>query len=66
MSLVRTTVTVIGLAYAISRHPVVRASIRHAPKLMTPRMRQAAADAVLDAAYAAGATVRRVVPRRLR
>lgn len=65
MSVVRTTVTVIGLAYAISRHPVVRAGIRHAPKLVTPRMRQAASDAVLDAAYSAGAAARRVMPRKL-
>jgi hypothetical protein len=65
MSVVRTTIAVVGVAIAVSRHPLVRAGIRHAPKLMTPRMRRMAADMVLDTAYAAGVAARRVVPRKL-
>jgi hypothetical protein len=65
MSVLRTTIAVVTVAIAVSRHPIVRAGVRHAPRLMTPKMRQAATDAVLDAAYAAGAAARRVVPRKL-
>jgi hypothetical protein len=65
MFVLRTTLAVVTVAIAVSRHPVVRAGVRHAPKLVPPRMRQAATDAVLDAAYAAGAAARRVVPRKL-
>jgi hypothetical protein len=62
---VEVTVAVVGLAITISRHPLVRAGLRAAPQLMTPAMKQAAVDAVLDGAFAAGAKVRRIVPRRL-
>jgi len=62
---VEVTVAVVTLAVAVSRHPVVRAGIRAAPHLMTPAMRQAAADLALDAAYRAGVMARRILPRGL-
>lgn len=65
MSVVRTTVAVVGVAIAVSRHPLVRAGLRHAPKLMTPKMRQMATDAVLDTAYSAGVAARRIIPRKM-
>jgi len=60
---VELTVAVVSVAIAVSRHPLVRAGIKAAPHLMTPAMRQAAADATLDAAYRAGTVARRIVPR---
>ena len=62
---VELTVAVVGIAITISRHPLVRAGIKAAPHLMTPAMKQAAAGAALDAAYAAGTLARRMLPRRL-
>jgi hypothetical protein len=62
---VELTVAVVGIAVTVSRHPLVRAGLKAAPHLMTPAMRQAAAGAVLDAAYAAGVAARRVVPRKI-
>lgn len=63
MSVIRTTVTVIGVAMAVARHPMVRAAVRSAPLLMTPRMREMAADAALDAAFQAGVVARKIVKR---
>jgi len=62
---VEVTVAVVTLAVAVSRHPVVRAGIKAAPHLMTPAMRQAAAESALDAAYRAGVVARRILPRGL-
>ncbi|MDR3473824.1 MAG: hypothetical protein P4M09_19380 [Devosia sp.] len=62
---VELTVAVVGIAVAVSRHPLVRAGLRAAPHLMTPGMKQAAADTALNAAYGAGALARRIVPRSL-
>ncbi|HEV7719446.1 MAG TPA: hypothetical protein VGO70_10785 [Arsenicitalea sp.] len=65
MSIVKTTVTVIGLAVAVSRHPLVRAGMKAAPHLVTPAMRDAAAERARLAAYNAGVTLRRIVPRKI-
>ena len=62
---VEVTVAVVGVAVAVSRHPLVRAGFRAAPHLMTPAMKQAAADTALNAAYAAGVLARRLLPRGL-
>ena len=61
LAAVEVTVAVVGIAVTVSRHPLFRAAVRSAP----PAMRNAAADAVLDAAYQAGVVARRLVPRRL-
>ena len=58
-------VAAIGIAVTVSRHPLVRAGIKAAPQLMTPAMRQAAAEKALDAAFTAGVMARRILPRRL-
>jgi hypothetical protein len=65
MSLFRVAATALTVAVAVARHPMVRASVRAAPRLITPRMRELATDAALDAAYQAGVIARRVVPRKL-
>jgi hypothetical protein len=65
MSIVKTTVTMIGLAVAVSRHPLVRAGLKAAPHLVTPAMRNAAAERAKLAAFNAGATLRRIVPRKI-
>ena len=58
-------VAVIGVAVTVSRHPLVRAGVKAAPHLMTPAMREAAAEATLNAAYNAGVLARRILPRKL-
>lgn len=63
MSPIRTAATVIGVAVAVARHPAVRAAMRAAPLLVTPRMRQNAAEATLDTAYRAGVLARKIVRR---
>ena len=63
MSVVRIAVTAASVAAAIIRHPAVRAGLRAAPLLITPRLRQMAADATLAAAYNAGVAVRKLVGR---
>ena len=55
----------IGIAVTVSRHPLVRAGIKAAPHLMTPQMKQMAERRARDAAFAAGALARRIVPRSL-
>ena len=62
---VELTVSVVGIAITISRHPLVRAGIKAAPHLMTPAMKEAAAETALNAAYTAGALARRIVPKSL-
>jgi hypothetical protein len=64
MSAIRTAATVIGVAMTVARHPVVRAAVRAAPLLVTPKMRAAATDATLDAAYKAGVLARKIVNRK--
>ena len=63
MSPIRTAATVIGVAITVARHPVVRAAVRAAPLLITPRMREMAADATLETAFRAGAVARKIVRR---
>ncbi|MEO8758294.1 MAG: hypothetical protein ABI398_11165 [Devosia sp.] len=63
MSPIRTAATVIGVAVAVARHPIVRAAVRAAPLLVTPRMREMAAEATLDTAFRAGAIARKIVRR---
>ncbi len=48
MSPIRTAATLIGVAVTVARHPMVRAAVRAAPHLVTPRMRSMAADATLE------------------
>ena len=57
-------VAAVGIAITVSRHPLVRAGIRAAPHLMTPRMKAAAAERVREAAFSAGVIARRIVPRQ--
>jgi hypothetical protein len=62
---VELTIAVVGVAVAISRHPLVRAGIKAAPHLMTPTMKENAAELARNAAYTAGSLARRVVPRSI-
>lgn len=64
MSVFRIAVTAVGVAATLARHPTVRAGIRAAPLLITPRMREMAAEAVLSTAYKAGVAARQLVPRK--
>jgi hypothetical protein len=64
MSVLRVAITAIGVAATVARHPMVRAGLRAAPLLITPRMKQMAADATLNAAYNAGVVARRVIKRQ--
>ena len=63
MSPIRTAATLIGVAVTVARHPMVRAAVRAAPHLVTPKMRQMATEATLDTAFRAGALARRLVKR---
>ena len=63
MSPIRTAATVIGVAVAVARHPAVRAAVRAAPLLVTPKMRLAAQEATLETAFRAGALARKIVRR---
>jgi hypothetical protein len=63
MSAIRTAAAVIGVAMAVARHPMVRAAVRAAPRLMTPEMKAKATDATLEAAFRAGAMARKIVKR---
>ena len=63
MSPIRTAATVIGVAITVARHPVVRAAVRAAPLLITPRMREMAADATLETAFRAGVVARKIARR---
>ena len=63
MSPIRAAATVIGVAVAVARHPVVRAAVRAAPLLVTPRMREIAAEATLDTAFRAGVLARKIARR---
>lgn len=65
MSVFRLAVTAAGVAVTLARHPAVRAGLRAAPLLITPAMREKAADAALSTAYRAGALARRIVPKKM-
>lgn len=64
MSVFRVAITAVSLAATVARHPAVRAGLKAAPLLITPRMREMAADAALEAAYNAGALARKLVKRQ--
>ncbi len=59
----RTVATLVGVAVSVARHPTVRAAVRAAPLLITPRMREMAQEATLETAFRAGALARRIVKR---
>lgn len=63
MSPIRTAATVLGVAIAVARHPAVRAAMRAAPLLVTPKMRDMAQEAALETAFRAGALARKVIHR---
>jgi len=63
MPTIRTAATLIGVAVTVVRHPAVRAAVRAAPLLVTPKLRAAAAEATLDAAFRAGVVARKIVRR---
>ena len=63
MSPIRTAATVISVAIAVARNPMVRAAVRAAPQVMTPQMRARAADATLEAAFRAGVLARKIMKR---
>lgn len=65
MSVVRLALTAASIAVTVARHPAVRAGLRAAPLLVTPAMREKAAETALSTAYRAGTLVRRIVPRSL-
>jgi hypothetical protein len=63
MSPIRAVAAALGVAVTAARHPVVRAAIKAAPLLITPRMREMAQEATLETAFRAGALARRIVRR---
>ena len=63
MSPIRTAATLFGVAITVARHPMVRAAVRAAPRLVTPKMRARATDVTLEAAFRAGVLARRIVKR---
>jgi hypothetical protein len=63
MSPIRTAATVIGVAMTVARHPAVRAAVRAAPLLVTPKMRATATEVTLDTAFRAGKLARKIMKR---
>jgi hypothetical protein len=63
MPVLRTAIAAVSVAVAVASHPVVRAAIRNAPLLVTPKMRAAAAEATLNTAFRAGVLARKIVRR---
>lgn len=63
MSAIRAAVTLIGVAVTVARHPLVRTAVRAAPHVVSPQIRQKAADATLDTAYRAGVFARKLMKR---
>lgn len=63
MSPIRTAATIIGVAVTAARHPAVRAAVRAAPLLVTPKMREMATEATLETAFRAGVLARKIVRR---
>lgn len=61
MSIIRSAVTAVALARTMIGHPVVRAGIAAAPRLLTPKVKTAAKDAALTGAYKAGVLARKIV-----
>ena len=56
MPVLRTAATIIGVAVTVARHPAVRAAVRAAPLLITPKMR-AMLDANFDKVFSQGSDV---------
>jgi len=65
MSVLRLAITAASIAVTVARHPVVRAGVRAATLLITPAMREKAAETALSSAYQAGVFVRRIMPRKI-
>jgi hypothetical protein len=63
MSPIRTVAAILGVAVTVARHPAVRAAVKAAPLLITPRMREMAQEATLETAFRAGMLARRIVKR---
>jgi histidinol dehydrogenase len=61
MSVLRIALTAAGVAATVARHPAVRAGVKAAPLLITPKMRADMSEAVLATAYKAGAAARLLV-----
>ena len=61
MSIIRSAVTAAALARTVIAHPMVRAGIAAAPRLLTPKVRAAAKDVTLSTAYKAGQLARKIV-----
>jgi hypothetical protein len=51
------------VAVAVARHPTVRAAVRAAPLLITPKMRAIATEATLETAFKAGVIARKIARR---
>ena len=64
MSVLRVALTAATVAATVVRHPMVRAGLKAAPLLITPKLREMAKDAALDAAYGAGTLARKIVSRK--
>lgn len=62
MSRVRVARSLVVAAIAASRHPGVRAAIRHAPDLVSDQRKTAAFEAAKRAARKAGETTARIIP----
>ena len=63
MSPLRAAATIIGVAVTVARHPAVRAAVKAAPLLVTPKMRAMATDATLETAFRARVLARKIVRR---
>ncbi len=63
MPFIARTVATIAIARRLAGHPLVRAGIAAAPKLVTPEARAKALEVAKDAAYGAGAMTRKVVDK---
>lgn len=61
MPLFSRAVATIAMARAVARHPLVRAGIAAAPKIVTPEVQAKARDVAMDAAYGAGAMTRKLL-----
>jgi hypothetical protein len=63
MPLFRTALAAVTVAATLARSPLVRAGLRAAPLLITPKMKQQVAEATLAGAYRAGLAARKLVGR---
>jgi hypothetical protein len=63
MTPIRVATVVAGAVATALTNPTVRAALRNAPRLVTPRMREMAAEATLETAFRAGVLARKIVRR---